>query len=629
MWEIRKWTCSGSDSVRTMPQIIDVIDTLAPIINYPDTVKVASTNNACISTVFMPGLTAVDNCSDDVQVTLSSSEDFAIFSDGELLELSVDTHLVVIQAIDACHNVSNDSVVIIIEDETPPIAVCLSAPVVALNGNETVQVGPDHFDSGSFDGCSDVTLQVARMNATCSADDLVFGDFISFCCDDVNNDAMVILQATDANGNTSQCMVNVTVQDGQNSCPTFNNTQTSFIIDGNTISSRGEEIFNVEMSLQDMSDVIKNSDKTNNSGYYAFSNNITGEDYKLAPKKNDDWINGVTTLDLTIIQNHILGKKIFSNPYDIIAADINKDGSISALDLVFLRKLILGITVSINSNTSWRFIWADQKLGSQFSLDEELTEEYEILSLENDMHIDWVGVKIGDLSGNAVANEIQKSESRSSQENVLSYEIGEIQGQTIVSFYLSDIESIDGLQGEIELPSQWKVTGIKGEQFGIRSDFIHIRSNKVAYSINHINPIVINPDLALFSIYVSGPRSENDILKLMDGRISPEVYSLGGAMSYRLEDRNDDVLDELRLYQNSPNPWIESTTITFTLPEAGPATIKAYNTRGDLLWNKEGEFEKGENSVVIHKKDIPITGSLIYEVTFQDQTKSLKMIRVD
>ena len=42
--------------------------------------------------------------------------------------------------------------------------------------------------------------------------------------------------------------------------------------------------------------------------------------------------------------------------YKRFAADINNDEKISASDLLALRKVILGIDMNFENNTSWRFI---------------------------------------------------------------------------------------------------------------------------------------------------------------------------------------------------------------------------------------------------------------------------------
>jgi len=78
--------------------------------------------------------------------------------------------------------------------------------------------------------------------------------------------------------------------------------------------------------------------------------------YTVIPYRNDIALNGVTTLDLALISKHILNLEPFDSPYKMIAADANKSGTITTLDIVVLRRLILGIDTAFANNNSWRFV---------------------------------------------------------------------------------------------------------------------------------------------------------------------------------------------------------------------------------------------------------------------------------
>ncbi|MBK8627510.1 MAG: hypothetical protein IPN86_18665, partial [Saprospiraceae bacterium] len=80
-------------------------------------------------------------------------------------------------------------------------------------------------------------------------------------------------------------------------------------------------------------------DMTDESGNYAMEIIV---DTDLTAQKDGDDINGVSTLDLVIIQRHILGLQAMNSPYKLIAADANNDGKVTASDLTEIRKLILG-----------------------------------------------------------------------------------------------------------------------------------------------------------------------------------------------------------------------------------------------------------------------------------------------
>ena len=66
---------------------------------------------------------------------------------------------------------------------------------------------------------------------------------------------------------------------------------------------------------------------------------------------------------------------------------MNNDGRISALDLVTMRKLILGVIEEYPVSDSWRFYEKESHLSA-----------YQVDRLSTSMELDWVGVKIGDVN---------------------------------------------------------------------------------------------------------------------------------------------------------------------------------------------------------------------------------------
>ena len=119
-------------------------------------------------------------------------------------------------------------------------------------------------------------------------------------------------------------------------------------------------------------------------------------------KEGDD-LNGVSTVDLVITQRHILGIAPFDNNDECknIAADVNNDNAITALDLLTTRKLILGIFSNLPQSTSWRFINAGYT-AQPLSLADD---DFKFRKLEfpiSDLQV--IGVKIGDVNDSAVGN---------------------------------------------------------------------------------------------------------------------------------------------------------------------------------------------------------------------------------
>ena len=138
------------------------------------------------------------------------------------------------------------------------------------------------------------------------------------------------------------------------------------------------------------------------SGNYAFSDLTAGQDYRISVENNESPLQGVSTRDIVLIQKHILGIKYLDSPYKIIAADVNNSQSITASDLVELRKLILGVIETFPKNKSWRFVpknYVFKNPTYPFPFEENILHS----KMENNkMNTDFYAVKIGDVSGNAL-----------------------------------------------------------------------------------------------------------------------------------------------------------------------------------------------------------------------------------
>src|SRR6187431_713193 len=164
----------------------------------------------------------------------------------------------------------------------------------------------------------------------------------------------------------------------------------------------GQGIGNVTVSLTTANQVYLPY-ITTQTGFYFFDGLDPDAEITITPEKNDNHRNGVTTLDLVKIQKHILGSELFGSPYQTIAADVNNNQSLSAIDLVILRKLILGIDTELEYNTSWRFVRKDYIFEStMFPWPIYDIESIAITDIDNPGNTDFVAIKIGDVNGTAV-----------------------------------------------------------------------------------------------------------------------------------------------------------------------------------------------------------------------------------
>lgn len=173
-------------------------------------------------------------------------------------------------------------------------------------------------------------------------------------------------------------------------------------ISGN-IQFMGNSVSNVQAILSGGIDETVISD---GNGDYLFEDLLEGSDYNLAFSKNSGVSNGVSTFDIVLIQKHILGITPLTDPYLLIASDINDSGSVSTLDIVFMQKVILGLDNTFPNNESWRFIPADFVFDNPLDpFSSNFPEGFGYINLNSDMiDQDLIAIKVGDINGNADPN---------------------------------------------------------------------------------------------------------------------------------------------------------------------------------------------------------------------------------
>src|SRR5699024_3901548 len=113
-------------------------------------------------------------------------------------------------------------------------------------------------------------------------------------------------------------------------------------------------------------------------------------------------LKGVTAFDLLLMSKEILGEDEFTSPYQYLAADVNKSSSITLIDIVELKRLILGYNQEFNDGRSWYINATGFNVENYMNSSSPEAYEYvyyiEYLGSEETV-IDFVATKKGDVNG--------------------------------------------------------------------------------------------------------------------------------------------------------------------------------------------------------------------------------------
>ncbi len=573
-------------------------------------------------------------------------------------------HRAVWRAYDGCGNNSNLIRYFQITDKKAPTPYCLNLSTTVMSSNGEVELWAIDFNVGSFDNCStedniiytftdvapptrddteyDSSSDLQWYNGTFWYFDLETGGYQDqddyfdldahrwepglrstakiFTIEDTNSSGYVNIPiyAWDECGNSDFCIVNMRLID--------NDGVGEGIIAGTLETEYGDYVEHVETELSsDLPDYPKIK-QTDDNGFYLFDDNPMNSDYLIRSNRSDDYLNGVSTLDLLLIQKHILGQTILDSPYKMIAADINNDFEITAIDLIELRKLILGVHSALPNNYSWNAIDADQDLNT----DNVWTyKDYRVIyNMEaNKMEEDFIAVKIGDVNGNADVNSRMGTPSQNS-DNAL--EISFIdkyakEGDLVELELLHNItEGLYGYQFTMSIPG-YEFVDIQGDNIDHNNVAIH--KNKI--TISHYSEKMISEGMCKIILKSNQEGYLSDQIEINSDITHAEAYT---GPSYNIVNvllQQEEPAYTFKLYQNIPNPFKEYTEIGFELDKAEEIALIFYDYTGRLIKTIGIDATKGYNSMIVNREELNTSGLIYYKIETSAKTEIKHMIMIE
>lgn len=676
-WTVIDWCQFVTDSsgATTYPkwthvQIIKVNDSQGPtdIVTTGDE-SVCTFDSQCADGFIELGATSSDECTPvlDYSYTIFTNPD----SDGKFTDILVvdgfpqtgsgasnaidasgtypiGTHQIVYSFSDKCGNLRSKEFVFSIVNCKAPTAYCLNGLAVDLmpdgNGGASVQLWATDFDAGSSHPCGYdvyVSFDSIVVSSTGNVDAgngirLVVNNGMEFTCDDLGDNLVDIWAAIvtpEGNVVQSYCTGTLNVQDNMNACGGEMRVVSGAI---NTFANNHLENAEVRLFGTELSTVV-----TNAEGAYAFPAMPNGGSYSVSPQKNDDYVNGVSTLDLVMIQRHILELQALDSPYKIIASDINNDENINASDLLQLRKLILGTISELPNNGSWRFIDAEfvfEDPTDPFAT--ALPESYDISALNSDMDVNFVAVKVGDINESAAAN-LHNVASAPRADRTIDLVINEAAFTTgaTVSVPVSVTENMitTGMQMTVELSDKISFAGITSSVLDLDDHnvgFSRLSEGIIAISWDNVAGSAISADAPIFELVFVAETNANvsDVLSISSEAINAEMYNADlQTMDVNFVISGRELTNEVSfvLHQNTPNPFADATNIKFDLPAAQEGTLTVFDVTGKVVSSMTRTFDKGYNQITLTRDNLGAAGVLYYTLQVGQYRASRTMILID
>ncbi|MEY3442794.1 MAG: hypothetical protein RLZZ519_1075, partial [Bacteroidota bacterium] len=351
---------------------------------------------------------------------------------------------------------------------------------------------------------------------------------------------------------------------------------------------------------------------TGTNGQFNFAGLTTGGNYTLTPSKANDTTtnNGVTTLDLVLMQRHILNIDTLNSPYKILAGDVNNSSGLTTLDIVLTRTVILQTSLTFPSGRLWSMVDASYVFPNVVNpWPFPSTRNYPAVATQTNQN--FYGIKLGDVNWSWNPN---TAKTATVGERYVSF--GDFSGQKgdeiSIPVMVEDFQDIAGYQFTINWdPSVLQLVGEEG--MATEAFFGESKIDQGALMVSWNEPngdfITLPDGGTLFNLRfkVVGEAGTSTAITATSNSVAAEAYNLNlEVLEIKSRDGQFKVAGDqgaqaggsaVQWYPSFPNPFSKETTIRFDLPETRQMQFTISDLRGTVVNQFGGVFEQGMHEV--------------------------------
>ena len=563
-------------------------------------------------------------------------------------------HSVEWKAFDGCGNSSNCIQTVEVADKKAPTPYCIGLSTAPVNPKDDAftEIWAIDFNQGSTDNCTVEEDLLFTFNEVAPVLDKINQEH---CFDDSGNEVPcsqfengypiqkwvpefnssatkfvglewcgnndLRISIWDNKLNTDFCWVNLLIH-GE-ACDTIELAGAA--IGGYIVTESGENIANVTVTNESNQVAYPKNMTTVENGFFSFSNNQVLEDYSLSASRTDSCLNGVSTVDIVLIQKHILGFDALDSPYKLIAADANNDQNITGVDIVEIRKLILGLISEYTSNDSWRFVDKDAYMDHLFPW--PFIENANINALAQDMMTeDFIGIKIGDVNATAQANYSDPNPSSRSSQNLQLGIKATIDGKFEI-IALEDVEEFYGMQFSMHLPGG--ISNIESGKLEIFNyNFNQVKKDEIRFSYSSALSKKIGVNDVLFTIHPSKEDIWTEIQ--LTHTLKPRAYIEKTLEEFNIQLKPviQEPQSEFTVNNMYPNPFHEFITLDIHSKNKADYTIEIIDIQGKVCYQKSYNLNRGINTITVNSENKLLSGFYNLRIKTSQRSTSHKIYKI-
>ncbi|MGB5030905.1 MAG: T9SS type A sorting domain-containing protein, partial [Saprospiraceae bacterium] len=369
-------------------------------------------------------------------------------------------------------------------------------------------------------------------------------------------------------------------------------------------------------------------------GPFVFGDLCFPYDYKVIPRRNDDPLNGISTRDILRIQNHVLGKKLISSPYRMIAADVNASNSITAADMVEMRKLILGVIPSFSKVKSWTFVPTSYVFPKPSSPWNAPRSKEIFIDTYHTYNFDFIAIKMGKVWSPSDSVSSTQIRSQMPLKFIVKNEYCKANQTCRIPIRGEHFQDIEGFQFTLNYDSQHLIyQGVESGVIPINDSHFGALENGVltsSWNSDHAETHTNDEVLFYLNFIVVKDGALSNLLNITNDIITSEAYasdeSLRAVQLHFSKSYDEQNKDEILLFQNVPNPISDYSTIRYFLNHEADITLRIYDLTGRLIHQYSGHGVQGMNTLLITKKELNLAGHYYYQLQTSKYIATKSMI---
>jgi len=405
----------------------------------------------------------------------------------------------------------------------------------------------------------------------------------------------------------------------------------NFIITGNiyTYWEAGIKDVLVEMETENAGDIATQNYTTAADGVYRFEDVAANSNCLLTPSKGGIARNGLSTASLFLAQRFILNYDVslIASPFQIVAGDANCDGRLSTIDLLLIQRVIVEIDDAFSFCPNWKFTPATEAANFQLATiyypGFPFPEQASLMNLTEDVRVDFIGVKTGDILGRANPanfNNILVEErairtlpvqlkAYNQTERTVDIQLTVAEAVELASWQLGLAYDTNRLQFEsVRNPEMTLAVGEPENGKLLLSWFSESGLDK---------PYLDKETLLTLRFRLHEKGSFQNSIWLDESRLAAEGFLSTGTFVQMAVVDDKLPAEKPQLLQNRPNPTDGMTIIPFYVPTATNVTLVMHDQLGRVMHYWEGNYKAGWQAYELSTKSL---SAGIYSYTLQTPT---------